>query len=175
MLSCVQLFETPWTVAYQAPPSMGFSRQEYWRGLPFPFPGNLLDPGIEPGSPAFQADALTSEPPGKPRQNKAPRKDAHVQIPGACERHVTWLCCACLVAQSCPTLCDPMDCSPPCSSVRGIFQAKVTGVGCISFWWTQTSIVQTLDVMKTSLAAMLKRNKKQLELISIQFPLTQNF
>ena len=52
-------------VAYQAPPSMGFSRQEYWSGLPFPSPGDLPDPGIEPGSPSFQADALTSEPPGK--------------------------------------------------------------------------------------------------------------
>ena len=58
-------FATPWTVAYQAPPSMGFSRQEYWSGLPFPSPGDLPDPGIEPGSPTFQADALTSEPPGK--------------------------------------------------------------------------------------------------------------
>ena len=56
---------TPWTVAYLAPLSMGFSRQEYWSGLPFPSPGNLPDPGIEPGSPAFQADALTSEPPGE--------------------------------------------------------------------------------------------------------------
>ena len=65
-LSRVQLFATLWTVAYQAPPSMGFSRQEYWSGLPFPSPGDLPDPGIEPGSPAFQADALTSEPPGKP-------------------------------------------------------------------------------------------------------------
>jgi len=45
---------------------MGFSRQEYWSGLPFPSPGDLPDPGIKPGSPAFQADALTSEPPGKP-------------------------------------------------------------------------------------------------------------
>ena len=45
---------------------MGFSRQEYWNGLPFPSPGDLPDPGIEPRSPAFQADALTSEPPGKP-------------------------------------------------------------------------------------------------------------
>ena len=63
-LSSVQLFVTPWTVAYQAPPSMGFSRQEYRSGLPFPSPGDLPDPGIEPGSPAFQADALTSEPPG---------------------------------------------------------------------------------------------------------------
>ena len=63
LLSRVRFFATPWTVAYQAPPSMGFSRQEYWSELPFPSPGDLPDPGIEPGSPAFQADALTSEPP----------------------------------------------------------------------------------------------------------------
>ena len=50
---------TPWTVAHQAPPSMGFSRQEYWSGLPFPSPGDLPDPGIKPRSPALQADALT--------------------------------------------------------------------------------------------------------------------
>ena len=65
-LSRVRLFVTPWTVAYQAPLSMGFSRQEYWNGLPFRNPGDLPDPGIEARSPAFQADALTSEPPGKP-------------------------------------------------------------------------------------------------------------
>ena len=64
-LSRVRLFATPWTVAYQAPPSMGFSGQEYWSGLPFPSPGDLPDPGIKPWSPAFQADTLTSEPPGK--------------------------------------------------------------------------------------------------------------
>ena len=52
-LSRVRLFVTPWTVAYQAPPSMGFSRQEYWSGLPFPSPGHLPDPGIEPGSPTL--------------------------------------------------------------------------------------------------------------------------
>ena len=62
--SCVRLFATPWTVAHQAPPSMGFSRQEYWRGLPLPSPGDLPDPGIEPRSPALEADALTTEPPG---------------------------------------------------------------------------------------------------------------
>ena len=62
-LSHVQLFVTPWTVALQAPPSMGFSRQHYWSGLPFPSPGDLPDPGIEPRSPALQAEALTSEPP----------------------------------------------------------------------------------------------------------------
>ena len=64
--SHVRLFVTPWTVAYQASPSMGFSRQEYWSGLPFPSPGDLPNPGIEPGSPALEADALTSESPGKP-------------------------------------------------------------------------------------------------------------
>ena len=64
-LSCVQLFAVPWVVAHQIPPSMGFSRQEYWSGLPFPSPGDLPDAGIEPRSPALQADALPSEPPGK--------------------------------------------------------------------------------------------------------------
>ena len=62
-LSRVQLFVTPWTVAHQALLSMGFSRQEYWSGLPFPSSGDLPDPGIKPRSPALQADALTSEPP----------------------------------------------------------------------------------------------------------------
>ena len=57
---------TPWAVAHQAPLSMGFSRQEYWSGLPFPSLGNLPDPGIKPRSPILEADALTSEPPGKP-------------------------------------------------------------------------------------------------------------
>ena len=60
-LNPVRLFVTPWTVAHQAPPSMRFPRQEYWSGLPFPPSGDLPDPGIEPGSPALQADALTSE------------------------------------------------------------------------------------------------------------------
>ena len=63
-LSRVRLVVTPWTVAYQASPSMGFSRQEHWSGLPFLSPGDLPDPGIEPGSLALEADALTSEPPG---------------------------------------------------------------------------------------------------------------
>ena len=62
-LNRVRLFATSWTIGYQVPPSMGFSRQEYWSGLPFPSPGDLPDPGIEPWSPAFQAEALTSEPP----------------------------------------------------------------------------------------------------------------
>ena len=63
-LSHVRLFVTPWTVAHQDPPSMEFSRQEYWSGLPFPSPGDLTNPGIKPGSPTLRGDALSSEPPG---------------------------------------------------------------------------------------------------------------
>ena len=63
--SCPTL-ETRWTVAHQAPFTMGFSRQEYWSGLPFHSPGDLPDPGIKPGSPALQSDALQSELLGKP-------------------------------------------------------------------------------------------------------------
>ena len=64
--SHVRFFPTSWTVAHQAPLSMGFSRQEYWSGLLFTSPGDLLDPGVEPESPALKADSLLSEPPGKP-------------------------------------------------------------------------------------------------------------
>ena len=67
-LSRVRLFVTQWTVAHQVPASMGFARQEYWSGLPLPSPGDLPDPGMEPRSPTLQADALTSEPPGKPNR-----------------------------------------------------------------------------------------------------------
>ena len=64
--SRVRLFATPWTVAYKAPRSVEFSRQEYWSGLPsFPSPGDLPDLGTKLGSPSLQADALPSEPPGK--------------------------------------------------------------------------------------------------------------
>ena len=66
VLSCVQLFATPWTVACQAPLPMGFSRQEYWSGLPFPAPGDLPDPGIEPTSPVSPVlivGFFTTEPP----------------------------------------------------------------------------------------------------------------
>ena len=65
-LSRVQLFATPWTVAHQAPLSMGFSRQEYWSGVPFPSPGDLPNTGTEPRSPALQANSLPAEPQGKP-------------------------------------------------------------------------------------------------------------
>ena len=80
--SSIGLFATLWIAAYQALLSMGFSRQEYWSGLPFPSPGDLPNPGIKPRSPTLQADTLTSVPPGKQMK----------------------------VAQLCLTLCDPMDC-----------------------------------------------------------------
>ena len=112
-LSRIQLFAIPWTVAYQAPSPMEFSRQEYWSGLPFPSPGHLPDPGIEPGSPALQTDSLPSEPPGKPYK-------AIKNIVGSIYRH-----CCCLVAKSCPALCNPIDCSPLGSSVHGISEASI--------------------------------------------------
>ena len=91
MLSRVQLFTTPWTLAHQAPLSMGFSRQEYWSGLLSNSPGDLPNPGTEPRSPTLQADSLPSEPPGKPSAAAAAAKSL----------------------QSCPTLCDPIDGRPP--------------------------------------------------------------
>ena len=66
LLTRVRLFVTPWTVAYEAAPSLGFSRQEYWSGLPFPSPADLPNLGIEPVSPALQMDSLPTEPPGNP-------------------------------------------------------------------------------------------------------------
>ena len=95
--SVTQLCATPWTLAHQAPLSMEFSRPEYWSRLPFPSPGDLLDPGIKSTSfvsPALLADSLSFEPPGKP----------------------FLVCMASLlsfVSQSCLTLCNPMDCSTP--------------------------------------------------------------
>ena len=66
VLNCVQLFTTSWTVAHQAPLSMGFSRQQYWNGLPFPSPGDFSNPGIKTESPALAGGFFTTESPGKP-------------------------------------------------------------------------------------------------------------
>ena len=74
-LSHVQLFVIPCMTDIQAPLPMGFSRQEYWSGLPFPSPRVLPDPGIEPESPPLQADSLLTEPPGKPL-----RRSTHSQV-----------------------------------------------------------------------------------------------
>ena len=110
----VQLFATPWTVAHQTPLSMGFSRQEYWSGLPYPPPGDLPNPGVEPRSPAFQVDSLPAETQGK--MVGLIRWESESEV-----------------AQSCPTLCDPIDCSLPGSSIHGIFQAVVLDGVAISF------------------------------------------
>ena len=79
-LSHVQLFATPWTAASQAPLSMGFSRQQYWSGLPFPSPGDLPDSGIEPRSPALQAGALPSKPPRKLQMISAALQPSHLEF-----------------------------------------------------------------------------------------------
>ena len=131
-LSCVRLFATPWTVAYQAPLSVGFSRQQYRSGLPFPSPWDLPDPGIKPGSPALQTDTLLSEPPSNQLHLIGPSYFHYSFL--SCATHLTIIdpmthshwkfiikatslmichCCCCSAAQSCPTLCSPMDCSTP--------------------------------------------------------------
>ena len=79
-LSCVQLFVTPYTVAFQAPLSLKFPRQEYWSGLPFPFLGDLPDPGIKVSSPALQTDSLTPEPPGKIRNKPTTVSPLHTNL-----------------------------------------------------------------------------------------------
>ena len=90
MLSHVRLFAPPWTVACQAPLSTGFSRQEYWSGVPFPSPGDLSDPGIKPmslASPAWQADSLPLAPPGKPRPSSRDMEFI-AQMPWSCIQKV---------------------------------------------------------------------------------------
>ena len=85
-------FATPWTVASQAPPFMEFAMQEYWSGLPFPSPGDLLYPGIKPRSPTLQAGALTSEPPGKPVKEVEGlfgERDCRVQNIRSADSHVS--------------------------------------------------------------------------------------
>ena len=104
---------TLWTVAHQAPLSMGFSRQEYWSGLPFPSQGQFPDTGIKTWSPTLQADSLLTELPGKPPP--PPNRQSTVLF---------------LVAQLYLTLCDPMDCSLPGSSVHEDSLGKNTGVVC---------------------------------------------
>ena len=90
-LSCVLLFVTPRTIACQAPLSMGFSRQEYWSGLPFPSPGDPPDPGTEPRSPALQADCLPSEPPRNPDTTAWQHPKLSVSEPQIFISH-SWIC-----------------------------------------------------------------------------------
>ena len=132
LLSRVRLFATPWTEASQAPPSMGFSRQEYWTGLPFPSPEDLPNSGIKPGSPALQADTLLSKPIGAslvaqrvkqlPAMREAPRSLIYFNLFAP---SIGLLACLLHLLQSCLTLCDFMNCNPPGFSVHVIFQARI--------------------------------------------------
>ena len=140
-LNCVRLFETPLTVAYQTSPSMGFSRQEYWSGLPFPSPRDLPDPGIEPGSPNLEAGTLTSEPPGKPN-----RLIVAINLKGMEISDHEWYVCQ-LSGMS--DFLWPHDCSPIGSSVHGILQTRllewvVIPFSRVSSWprdWTLVSCI----------------------------------
>ena len=131
-----------WTVAHQVPLSMGFSRQEYWSGLPFPSPGDLPHPGIKPislMSPALAGKFFTTSTTWEAFNNLTifcfyffllyiiVILFSHLSIYIYIYLYVRE------VAQSCPTLCDPMDCSLPGSSVHGIFQAIVLEWIAISF------------------------------------------
>ena len=118
--SCVWFFATLWTVAWQAALSMGFSRQEYWRGLPFQSPGNLPYPGVDSRSHAL-ADLF-----------------------------FTTAAAAAKSLQSCPTLCDPIDGSPPGSPIPGIPQARTLEWVAISFherekWKWSRSVVSNFS------------------------------
>ena len=117
------LFVTLWTVVRQAPLSMGFSRQEYWSGLPFPSPGEeegcLPDPRIKPGSPELQADVLLSEPPGKPSQISLTSRTPFCKVVA-----IVW------PLSHVQFFCDPTDQSLPSSSAHGDSLGKNIGVGC---------------------------------------------
>jgi len=109
--SCPTFLGTPWTVAHLAPLSMVFSRQEYWTGLPFPSPGDLPNPRIEPGSPPLQADSLLLSHQGAEYFNYVVYQD-YSPYQGQLFFSPTYFQFS-SVAQSCPTLCDPMNRSTP--------------------------------------------------------------
>ena len=126
-LSRVRLFATPWTVAYQAPLSMRFSRQGYWNGLPFPSPGDLPNPGIEPKCPALQADSL-------PTKLQGNIVTIRWFINGKRFKCMFYIHIVSVSHSVMLTLCDPMDCSLPDSSVHEIFQARILEWVAISFF-----------------------------------------
>ena len=112
----------PWTVAHQAPPSMGFSRQEYWSGLPFPSPGDLPDPGIEPVSPALQVDSLQPSRQGRPYVIMYLYKPTECRIPGVnpSVNYGLWVMVICSV--------DSLyKCTPRCGML-------IVGGGCACVW-----------------------------------------
>ena len=132
-LSRVRLLATPWTAAHQAPPSMGFSRQEYWNGVPLPSPGELCLSSVQ-FSRSVVSDSI------RPHSRQPTRLPGPWDSPGKNTGVGFYFLLQCMkvkseseVAQSCPTLSDPMDCGPPGSSIHGIFQARVLEWGAIAF------------------------------------------
>ena len=157
----------PWTVAHQAPLSMRFPRQGYWCGLPFPSPGDLPNPGIEPMSPPLAGGFFTTEPLGKANFSSARSLIVSSQI------LITWLsffffffftCTATATAaaakslQSCPTLCNPIDSLLSGSSVSGILQARTLEWVAISFsnawkWKVKVKSLSHVQLLATSWTA----------------------
>jgi len=119
--SCDQLFVTLWAITHQAPLSMEFSRQEYWSGLPCPPSGDLPDQGIEPTSLMSPALVGRSSLPLVP--SRKPDISHSSFLINIYRSALFFLMCS--VAQLCPTLCDPTECSPPASSVHGIFLTRI--------------------------------------------------
>ena len=136
MLSCcIWLFATPWTVARWAPLTMGFFRQEYWSGLSFPFPGDFPYPGINPKPPVLADKFFIIELPGKPR---------YMYAAAAATKSL----------QSCPTLWDPIEGSPPGSPVPGILQARTLEWVAISFssawkWKVKVKLLSHVRLLAT--------------------------
>ena len=131
MLCCVRLFATPWTVACKAPPSMGFSRQEYWSGLPLPSPEIQLLLLLSCFSRVRLCATHRQQPTRLPRPWDSPGKNTGVGCHFLLQRMKVKS--ESEVIQSCPTLSDPKDCSLPGFSVHGIFQTRVLEWGVIAF------------------------------------------
>ena len=136
--SHVQLFTILWTIACQAPLSMGFSRQEYWSGLPCPPPGDLPHPGTEPSLLRrlhWQVNSLPLAPPGKLKYFQLYLLIFHSKIYSLSlgNSNLTAAAAAAKSLQSCLTLCDPIDSSPPGSPIPGILQARTLEWVAISF------------------------------------------
>ena len=112
----------PWTIAPQTPLSMEFSRQESWSELLCPLPGDLPNLGIKPTSPALAGKLLSTEPPEKPILLMTIHYYYYICYDISI---IIIQCVHAQLLQLCLTLCDPMDCSPPDSSVHGIFQARI--------------------------------------------------
>ena len=171
---------------------MGFSRQEYWSGLSFPTPGDIPDPGIEPKSlpsPALAGRFFTTAPRGKPPccsiiyfKTLPLSLPSYMAPPNAFQRWQDIILCDGLLAKSCLTLCDPMDCSLPGSSVHGTFQARILEWFAISFsrgssqskdwtqvfctasrfftdWATREDSYYTLRITKINSANLLKTDR----------------